>query len=61
MVAVTDGDVIMEVITRAQTDLAVILVVGTTSTSTSDYVASKNHFQEAAEKGLIKIVQVHAD
>jgi len=54
VVAVTDGWSIMELITRARTHLAVILVEG------YQYAKHKEHFQQAADLGLVEIVELSA-
>ena len=51
VVAVTSGFSIMEMITRARTHLAVILV-----DDDEDYTKIKKHFQKAAREGLVDFV-----
>ena len=53
VVAVTVGDHIMELITRAKTNLSVILV-GTNF----KYEETKEYFQQAADHGLVEIFQL---
>ena len=54
VVAVTDGGYIMELITRAKTQLSVILVE-----DPGDYdVYTKKYFQQAEDLGLVEIVQL---
>ena len=55
VVAVTDGMSIMELITRAKTHLSVILVEG------SRYAKLKESFQQAADLGLVEMVQLSAE
>ena len=50
--AVTSGRSVMELITRARTHLAVILVEGMFADKT------KKHFQQAGELGLVDIVEI---
>ena len=50
--AVTSGRSVMELITRARTHLAVILVEGMFAEKT------KKHFQQAGEQGLVDIVEI---
>ena len=52
VVAVTSGRSVMELITRARTHLAVILVEGMFADKT------KKHLQQAGELGLVDIVEV---
>ena len=56
VVAVTNGDNIMEMITRARTHLAVILVQNTPET-----VKTRKHFFEAENKGLVDVVPLSAN
>ena len=59
VVAVTSGHNIMELITRAKTHLIVILVE---AEGISDwYEKTKKHFHEAADLGLVEMVQLSAD
>ena len=53
VVAVTVGDHIMELITRAKTNLSVILVG-----KDFEYEETKEYFQQAADKGLIEVVSL---
>ena len=53
VVAVTGGNSFMELITRARTHLSVILV-----DDSSSYAATKEYFQQAADLGLIEMVQM---
>ena len=57
MVAVNSGYGIMEEITRARTHLSVILV----DYGYSAYSESKEHLQQAAELGLVEMVQLSGD
>ena len=52
VVAVTDGDHIMELITRARTHLSVILV----EENNNDYANTKEYFQQAVGLGLVQKV-----
>ena len=54
VVAVTYGAKIMEMITRAKTMLAVIIVDGHGYSHSHSYAKSKEYFQEAADQGLIE-------
>ena len=60
MVVVTTGFNIMEVITRAQTRLAVILADTAIESAfkTKTKFETMNHFQQAAVQGLIDIVHL---
>ena len=57
VVAVFAGDLLMEQITRAKTNLAVILV---NYDNDDDYSKTKEHFQRAAKEGLVDIVNLAA-
>ena len=57
VVAVFAGDLLMEQITRAMTNLAVILV---NYDNDDDYSKTKEHFQRAAKEGLVDIVNLAA-
>ena len=57
MVAVTNGFDIMELITRATTQLCVILV----DTGVFDYEATLDHFYQAAEQGLVEKVTMRSE
>lgn len=52
MVAVTKGSNIMELITRARTHLSVILV------GKYQYAKTMRYFQQAADLGLVEMVQL---
>ena len=52
---VTDGFSIMELITRARTNLSLFLVEGT------DYAKTKEYFQQAADLGLVEVIQLSAE
>ena len=56
----TDGRRIMELITRARTHLSVLLV-GSDFAKDQVYAKTKKHFQEAAELGLVEMVQLGAE
>ena len=56
IVAVTSGESVMELITRAQTCLCVILVEGVIF-----YEEIKNYFHQAADAGLIEMQNVDTD
>ena len=53
MVAVTSGANVMEVITRARTHLSIILMG-----EWLRYVETKGYFQQAADLGLVEMVQL---
>ena len=55
MVVVTNGENIMELITRAKTHLSVIIVYGRL------YAETKEYFQKAADLGLVEMVQLSGD
>ena len=57
MVTVAYGTGIMELITRARTHLCVILT-GEVDSDDCEYVKHKEHFQQAADLGLIEMVQL---
>ena len=57
VVAVTSGSNMMELITRAKTHLAVIIVDGHGRL----YEKTKEYFQKAAERGLIEMVRLSAE
>ena len=54
MVAVTSKFYMMEIITRARTHLAVVLVGGKDS-------ENKKHFRQAASENLVEIVHLSAN
>ena len=60
VVAVTDGRRIMELITRARTHLSVLLV-GSDFAKDQVYAKTMKHFQQAAELGLVEMVQLGAE
>ena len=57
VVTVFAGDLSIEQITRAKTNLAVILV---NYDNDDDYSKTKEHFQQAANEGLVDIVHLAA-
>ena len=58
MVVVTDGSHLVELLTRAQTHLAVVLVKGQQEAL---YVKQKDYFQQASDQGLINILSDVSD
>ena len=58
MVVVTTRFNIMEVITRAQTHLAVLADTIESAFKTKTKIETMNHFQQAAGQGLIGIVHL---
>ena len=56
VVVVTTGSSIMELITRARTCLSVLLVE-----NGSDYTKIKDSFHQAADLGLVEVVQLTSD
>ena len=55
VVAVTSGSNMMELITRAKTHLSVIIGEGLF------YARTKEHFQQAADLGLVEMVQLSGE
>ena len=58
VVVVSNGVNMMELITRARTHLSVILVGTTRKYMRSYYAETKKYFRQAAELGLVEIVQL---
>ena len=56
VVAVTNGNDILEFITRAKTYLAVILL---DTVDNSRYTNTKKRFQQAKDQGLVEFVQLN--
>ena len=58
MVVVTDGSHMMELLTRAQTRIAIVLVKGQEDAL---YAKQKEYFQQASDQGLIDILSDGSD